>query len=148
MPTVIAASTVRRDGRTPATIADAATYEAVNTMTAPPALTATAGALPSCEATIASAAGPSPSARRCPEVGAVEAKGVGHELADHSLGRRNGRVVRLPLHSGERYPPVECAAVGRGSRPSVRWKADRQRKKKARGAKKAADAGTARKTKR
>ena len=32
--------------------------------------------------------------------------------------------------------------------PSVRWKADRQRKKKARGAKKAADAGTARKTKR
>jgi hypothetical protein len=38
--------------------------------------------------------------------------------------------------------------VGRGSRPSVRWKADRQRKKKSRGAKKAADAGTARKTKR
>jgi len=30
----------------------------------------------------------------------------------------------------------------------VRWKADRQRKKKARGAKKAADAGTTRKTKR
>jgi hypothetical protein len=39
-------------------------------------------------------------------------------------------------------------AVGRGSRPSVRWKTDRQRKKKARGAKKATDAGTARKTKR
>jgi hypothetical protein len=38
--------------------------------------------------------------------------------------------------------------VGRGSRPSVRWKADRQRKKKARGAMKAVDAGTARKTKR
>jgi hypothetical protein len=30
----------------------------------------------------------------------------------------------------------------------VRWKADRQRKKKARGAKKAVDTGTARKSKR
>jgi hypothetical protein len=38
--------------------------------------------------------------------------------------------------------------VGRGSRPGVRWKADRQRKKKARGAKKTTEAGTARKAKR
>jgi hypothetical protein len=38
--------------------------------------------------------------------------------------------------------------VGRGSRGSVRWKADRQRKKKARGTKKAADAGSTRKAKR
>jgi hypothetical protein len=36
--------------------------------------------------------------------------------------------------------------MGRGSRPTRRWANDRQRKKKERAKKRAADAGTARKT--
>ena len=77
---------------------------------------------------------------------AVEAKRVGHELADHSLCRAAlPDLLSIPANATGLYsaPPWDA-----DREPSVRWKADRQRKKKARGAKKAADAGTARKTKR